>query len=69
MLIRIIAALMLEMMLMDAHLKGNIVLARLVKIRAPIRNITYEVTKTEVPHHEPFLSPSLTELAEIFTYP
>lgn len=48
-LIRIIAALMLEMMLMNARLKINIVLARRIEIRTSIRNITYEVTKTECP--------------------
>lgn len=68
-LIRIFAALMLEMMLMDAHSKRNIVLARRVKIRTPIRNITFEVIKTECPVPGPFSSPPLTELAEIFTAP
>lgn len=48
-LIRIIAALMLEMMLMNARLKINIVLARRIEIRTSTRNITYEVTKTECP--------------------
>lgn len=48
-LIRTIESLMLEMMLMDAYLKTNIVLARRVKIRTPIRNIRYEITKPECP--------------------
>lgn len=39
---------MLKMM-MGAHLKTNIVLARRVETRIPARNITYEVTETECP--------------------